>query len=115
MFHIDKRARTAQSFRHTIAFTAADTLPQLALAQTLTVSNGCRQPRHESGRPRYAGRGIGSNGARRRRDDGTNLVGMAGRCARRHRRHLRRAADCDLGTWPLRCLGETSGYERYRR
>ena len=33
MFHTYKRTRAAQSFHHTIAFTAGATLPQLALAQ----------------------------------------------------------------------------------
>ncbi|MFL6605674.1 MAG: TrbC/VirB2 family protein [Steroidobacteraceae bacterium] len=40
MFHIDKRADAAQSFRHTIAFTATATLPQLALAQASPFQTG---------------------------------------------------------------------------
>ena len=40
MFHADKRARVAQSFRHTIAFSAAATLPQLALAQASPFQTG---------------------------------------------------------------------------
>lgn len=40
MFHINQRARGAQSLRHTIAFTAAATLPQLALAQASPFQTG---------------------------------------------------------------------------
>jgi len=40
MFHTDKRARTAQSFHHAIAFTVAATLPQLALAQASPFQTG---------------------------------------------------------------------------
>jgi len=40
MFHIDRRARAAKSFPHAIAFTAAVTLPQLALAQASPFQTG---------------------------------------------------------------------------
>ncbi|MFL6602865.1 MAG: TrbC/VirB2 family protein [Steroidobacteraceae bacterium] len=40
MFHTVKRARAAQSFHHTIAFTAVATLPQLALAQASPFQTG---------------------------------------------------------------------------
>ena len=40
MFHTDKRVRTAQSFRRTIALTAAATLPQYALAQASPFQTG---------------------------------------------------------------------------
>ncbi len=40
MFHTDKRARTAQSFRHAVAFTAATVLPQLAIAQASPFQTG---------------------------------------------------------------------------
>jgi len=40
MFDTDKRAGIAQSLRHTIAFTAATTLPQLALAQASPFQTG---------------------------------------------------------------------------
>lgn len=40
MSHSDKRARIAERFRHTIAFAAAATLPQLALAQASPFQTG---------------------------------------------------------------------------
>jgi len=40
MFHTDRRARAAQSYRHTTAFTAAATLPQLVLAQASPFQTG---------------------------------------------------------------------------
>jgi len=40
MFHTDKHARVAQSFRHTVAFAAGATLPQLALAQASPFQTG---------------------------------------------------------------------------
>lgn len=40
MFDTNKRARKAQSFRHAIAYTAAATLPQLALAQASPFQTG---------------------------------------------------------------------------
>jgi len=40
MTHTDKRAREAQNLRYAIAFTAAVTLPQLALAQASPFQTG---------------------------------------------------------------------------